>query len=918
MMKARRVGRLRGATVVALGAALLLALLPPGAVAKEPGIRLLGKLPVPPEVDELGRDTQFEVFLVLPQARRMYLKFTRGTAIWIREYDLNSRIPKPIREAPIATSQEVGPFYPFSRNKTAYDSRRDQILLLAIASGDLAACEGDPLCTSGTATPGVVKLFRFDRKTFKRSVFNLSVSIPGFTPQGMTYSAADDVLYLVGDMNPVGYANPNDVFAGNNPRTFPVAAAAVELETGRMRWLKVVPECPVLMTTQFLGAGIYRSANTPSLYFACAQTGGNQAPPSPEPSGVIRVTIDPTASLADAIGFPTEYFPISGSYATGGGISGVANFDPATDRFFMQSQSETLPGVWVFDGRLSGWVGFVGALDLTIQYAGSNRLTGRYYIGGTTYVIPLEGRHTPVPQGRVVPIPNIQSQIYIDDLTGRLFLAAQHAKTGKLEWLVYQDEVPVSVPSRPIEYDELTTDLAEGPDTISTFAGTLSGFGAQVVLAGGTGAIVDPYCFDVGADQAGDIGCSTVRNALRDSFNLSPSSGPRAMFAARIPTVDVRNVGAAAGARALAPDPITEGEYITIVEAIAAQMREALNEDEAEEGGTGNTVEAQLAWPHLGTFCLDADEKQKEDSTAASGGQAKVTCDLARVKATAASSFETLATEGVSLAFSSMEAESHRDPKLGIVTTATAIARGVKLVVPGAGTVDIGRIVTKATTRAHGADGTASASWDRVLEGVVVRNAAGDTVFECSTGKDCDPALAVAEMNEVLKSRMQVKLPRAEVIKSPGGAFAAVQESEGDYYNGLVTNDESSRAVPGLEIVVYNDTKLKSRVVVQLAAIQASSIYGITPLSAFESPPVGGLPVLPPVGSVIPPVIVGGGTFAPPPVGPSGPVASLVESAMFLIRSPKDAFLFGLTLLLLAGAAAAAWRRRVLMRHLSE
>ena len=90
----------------------------------------------------------------------------------------------------------------------------------------------------------------------------------------------------------------------------------------------------------------------------------------------------------------------------------MAAFDQATDRFYMQSQSESLPGVWVFDGRLSAWVGFIGALDLTIAYAGNNQLNGRYYIGGSSYMIPVEGRHTPVPQGRVVPIPAIQSQLY--------------------------------------------------------------------------------------------------------------------------------------------------------------------------------------------------------------------------------------------------------------------------------------------------------------------------------------------------------------------------------------------------------------------------------------------------------------------------------------------------------------------------
>jgi len=360
---------------------------------------------------------------------------------------------------------------------------------------------------------------------------------------------------------------------------------------------------------------------------------------------------------------------------------------------------------------------------------------------------------------------------------------------------------------------------------------------------------------------------------------------------------------------------VTEGEYVTIVRAIAAQARAAANEKPGD-GGTGDEIEKGLAWPHLGTFCLDAGDEPDDDEANAQGGEAKVDCDLGKEKASASTSHKAITVEGLSVVSSSFEAESHRDPKLGIVTNSTAIAQGVKLDVPGAAVVDIQRVTTKATTKAHGADGSASATWERIFEGVVVRNGAGDVVFECSTGKDCDPVAAVAAINEVLKSRIQVKLPKAELVKSPGGAFAAVQESEGDFYNGLVANDEGSRAVPGMEIVFYNDTQLKSRMVVQLAAIQSSSIYGVTPLSEagpddFFGPP----PILPPIGPIQPPFDIVGPGYTPP--SSAGPVVSLVNRAVFSIRSPKDALLFGLMLLLFGGALAAGWRRRVLLRHLA-
>ena len=73
------------------------------------------------------------------------------------------------------------------------------------------------------------------------------------------------------------------------------------------------------------------------------------------------------------------------------------------------------------------------------------------------------------------------------------------------------------------------------------------------------------------------------------------------------------------------------------------------------------------------------------------------------------------------------------------------------------------------------------------------------------------------------------------------------------------------------------------------------------------------VPVVPPGQINFPDSNLGGGQI---PTGNTG--TNLVRSNLFLIRSPKEALLVGLTMLLIAGAIAATWRRRTLIRSLGS
>ena len=147
-----------------------------------------------------------------------------------------------------------------------------------------------------------------------------------------------------------------------------------------------------------------------------------------------------------------------------------------------------------------------------------------------------------------------------------------------------------------------------------------------------------------------------------------------------------------------------------------------------------------------------------------------------------------------------------------------------------------------------------------------------------------------------------------------------------------------SFAVPALELNVFNDGQEKSRLILQFAAIQANSIYTISPQQP-PGPEPGEVQVPPVTDEVpvddVPAPSLGGGTTgdipvsdipttdaAPEDVAPpteSIPVAStqVVDGVLaFLKRSPQEAVLVALVWLTFAGAGWAIFRRHHLLEVL--
>jgi hypothetical protein len=347
---------------------------------------------------------------------------------------------------------------------------------------------------------------------------------------------------------------------------------------------------------------------------------------------------------------------------------------------------------------------------------------------------------------------------------------------------------------------------------------------------------------------------------------------------------------------------------------------------------------------------LDGNGAAVSDEDVQQGGYAKVECDLAKGIVRATSTFGKIDSAGFSVAGSTITSTARRDPRKGTVTEVAAEAKGIEIPTPQ-GTLSIAKVTSYASTVAHGHRGTAKTEWYRVIAGVQVLDAEGQviqTIGGCDSREKENPCEDLEDaINGLAPTRLRASLPKPSQMQTPRGAFAGVQQNDRDYYNSRTVNnqgavfdgEEGSRAVPALELNIFNDGQEKSRLVLQLAAIQANSIYTISP----EAPPgpTEGPVKLPPSTDDVPGDTGGSGSLgtgsvgdvAPADLPPSGdvtvedaptptesvPVAStqVVDGVLaFLRRSPQEAFLVALVWLTFAGAGWAIFRRHHLLKVL--
>jgi hypothetical protein len=751
--------------------------------------------------------------------------------------------------------------------------------------------------------------------------WDLARLVPGLSPYGMTYSAADQRLYVVGAYQ----AYVSDITVWQKGAVMPIAVAAIDVTmsgAGSLAWLRPIKTCTLPMVDYSFGTGIYRSAKLPAIYFACSRADsigvGQQLPGH---VGVVRLWIDPSGRSANLLeastsdSFREDFYRASGSFGDPGGFVARTAFDQVTERLVMVSGSSNTKGAWVFDGALSAWVGFLlsSANNLGL---GLDPGSGMIAMKDSSRFLIADLRSTPATQGQIYALPEgIEVSDAVFDGQGRMY------------WSTDGEIVVARIPALPprfsseIDYDSITQDIDEGPGTVVTFSGTSAGFGARVSIVGGSGGASSP------------VRPSTFSSSIEDQVGTTPflGSGDRGFHLGRLSTMDLRESGAQASAQALAPDDITANDDRTVrgldlhreATRDARFVAEQLDQDPDAAAsqmqpieGLPDGVRAPLAttsWPWAPTFCIDGSGEPDQGSAAAGSSSAAVSCNLDAGQADASSRATAVKAEGVSIGEAAITSSARRVPGQ-VAIESHAWSRNIDIAVGGAGSLRIGEVSLDVVTIAGGRPGTARVEFTRTIEGVEIRDAQGAPVYACAT--TCDATVVAAHVNETLGGDMKMQVPGPDIVRTDGGAYAGFHKAFDRYISDLVMNNDTSQAMPAIQIEVFHDFADKSRTYIQLAAIDSSSLYGITSGGVAQGPAPG--PVTgPPDGPVVDPPFefppTGDIEPAPAPAAPNpGIIPRIVQQAMFLTRSPGEAASMLLVLGLIAGFVALSARRRAL------
>lgn len=805
--------------------ALVLGLSPGGAATADEsdgeGLVVLGEVPEPPDEVRFGG---FNLEAVHPEKRRMYAHYLHGDdgVTHIVEYDLRPEIPEPVRDVALPDETFVSPGDTEGEYRTAVDTMRERLLV------------SNPGSSAGK-TPGI-DVIDLDTLEVSQS-WSILERLPGFVPRGITYSPEDDRVYLVGKF---GDATVDSFKDQNAPSldTAPVVMA-LDADDGAVAWVRQVPECQRLLQSFGYGALIARSSLEPVVYFACASA-------AMRATGVVAMRIAPEATQADAASFDMDFHPAPGLYiGANPEYTGSARFDPATDRFFLHSLNEATPGAFVFDGRLDAWVGFIASRGQG-NVSGLNPGNGHFYMGGNggggetdTFLDVADGRATPLAQGTTTRDIAPGDHIFADPGSSRIFVKSSDG------WLVVDDRTSSIEASEQTDYDALTDDVAEGPDTNTFFSGGSSGFGAATTLVGGfENAAINLAVLPVG----GDVVATVLAPQLEDKAQTAAVSyGNRGLVAGDVENLDVASFDVAASARALTFDDATSSD---------------------RENAVGVPVEDAYSEAHCGE-----PEDETGDTDPAGFGEATVSCDRESAAGAAHSSYEAgYEVEGgdveVSVGSSSFDTELRRDDDLGLVGRSVAAVRDVAVSTPQ-GSLSIGEILGTARTAAQGRTGTSAARWTRMLSGVTVRDADGEVLFgpaSCVTvvdgtpdagesgGSDADSCQQLTEEigQTPIQRHLELGLPAPDVEATPKGAFAQVRETQADFLQGRTMHGEERTVVPAATLEVFMDGRQKSRLFTEFAALRSNSIYYIQKFASlgggsgpdldFEAPGAPGAP----------------------------------------------------------------------------
>jgi hypothetical protein len=702
--------------------------------------------------------------------------------------------------------------------------------------------------------------------------------------KAFSYYAPEDKLYVVTEESSA--RNASIILDTHLVVLHELDASRLTEGTASRNWSYPVPQCASVIGTEEQFA-VLRSGD--AVYIPCRAPKLDPTSSKDihlDPSGIARVSIGDASSQTDIGDFSVNFIAFGGDVT-----AGPITVDPVGERLIFRSDGADLSeaGIVIFDARTSALIGRIPTP--AVQSIGVDAARGRLYgivqidAEAPITVLVASTRGVTIDQGRAYPLkldaePDRTGlpRTVVDPIRRRFYWELAGEKGG---YVVLEDRTPSPPQETQLDPDANTLDIAEGPKTDVNYAGGARAYGSRLRWVNGVGGPVRNF----------DLLLPDLETIL--NFYVSPDT--RDLRFGRVSNATLGNSEASARATGADFDTATTAELDEIARNLGLSPSEPPPEGEPSE----DTVIEQTIGPTDEARCADF---SGEPAGSTSDG-AVVACNLRKAAVTASSEYRlrTPAELGngivVHVGFARSTVSTVRDRVRGIVSIAEAETRDVLLEIPGVVTVDIGRVYARAETFAHGRHGTAgSTPFRREISDIVVRTAAG-TQQVCS-GPCTIPTLATT-LNRVLGTRMHVGFPSEDAVRakgSPGGYEALVVRDPFEQVNDQFVNlqgDDAGLEVPGMELTVFADGRVSSRVVLYLAAVSAESHYGIYRLPS-ELPPValprGGLP------GVHPPPIV-----TPPPSGGPipGPLGELIRrtirSVRFFIASPGQAaraFLF--------------------------
>jgi hypothetical protein len=703
----------------------------------------------------------------------------------------------------------------------------------------------------------------------------------------MTMSADSSTLYaLLHSDPPNGFAGEHGIASSLTLYAIDVAATTGATSPAHVRWTYGINSCASLVSESSAGLGngsqefLGVDPAGRFVYFACRGLISYTLGAHLSADGAIVVNFPKGRAFApdpSTSGFGTEFYP-NGAAAKFGLTAG-----DASRNLLYLATTGTRNYVRVFNAAERAWTGtvpFASGSGSNLFGIGTDAAAGRAYLYyGSPSLISAEAGQVPVDHGVPLPLGDATNTSgggtpLIDPATHRIFLAGRPdgspTEVGKWQILsVLADTRPPVPTAVDVDPDAKTHQVDLTPDTDVSYSGFASAYGAKAI-AYGTEHLGDSSG-NTPSETVQGLG-STCTNGLHQDAAPACTSipplpdGTRSVVVGQVEDSELSSSAAKAKATALAIDDTTHGNVSTL---------SSINLSTVVSGGPPVPTPRDLGAPespdvtqqYAPSSCGDFGGK----SVNLTGQDSGVVCDHNGQQAGgAAVSPLALQQPGLEVATAASSTLVRRTVDNSVETVANAIARGIRVAVPGGPTITIGEVTATASSKAAGRTGTASSSFVTKISQVTVQDPSGAVRFRCGFEADadanCDPRQLTAVVNQLSPSPVLFLTPSPNLDPrakaSPGGAQAQIIKSPYQYWNDYFTDGDNGFEVPGLQIVMVADQDQPSRLTLELAGVHVESHDEIGTPPPPQSPQAPGQFELMLLDDATPPNLLSGATFA--------------------------------------------------------